>query len=197
MKNAVITLLTVAACALSSGAMAQVYVSGAAGAGKVNLDCSGFDTCDHSSLAFRVIAGYTFMPGLSAELGYMQFGKSTATLAASSDVPEIRFSYKPEALTLGVAYRMPVSENWSLTGRLGAANMRTKVSIAAIGNGSVSDSSTETTVYYGIGTDYALSKDTQLELGLDFARARYQNKDANADVKADVQALTFGIRHSF
>jgi opacity protein-like surface antigen len=184
MKKFAITVAAAAASLLSTGAMAQVYVSGAAGMGHVSMDCSGIASCDNSDLAVKFTGGYTFGSGFSAELGYIAFGKASASDAGVSG------DLKADAFTLGVAYQLPLNDSWGVNFRLGAASVKAKAS-ATDGVTSASDSETNTAPYYGLGLNFALTKNTKFDLGADFSRAELGGE------KANVRAVTFGLRHDF
>jgi outer membrane protein W len=185
MKKITIAIAAAAGSFISTGAMAQVYVSAAVGQSHVNADCSGVASCDNNDTAYRATGGYTFGNGLSAELGYISFGKAKASN------PGLSAELKADAVTLGVAYRAALSPNWGLGVRGGIASVKTTVSgtIAAFGSGS--DSQTKAQPYFGIGASYAVTSKFSIEANADFSRAQFD------DEKGDVRALTLGARYAF
>lgn len=187
MNKLINTLAAATACLLSAGAQAEFYVSGAAGVGHVSFDCSGVTSCDHSAQAVKVIGGYDFGHGhgLSAEFGYQTFGKADAA------IDDIGLELKADAFTLGLAYALPLNATWGMRFRLGAANVRTKITGTVAGVRIVSEDATKTAPYYGLGVDFALTSSTSFDLSADFSRGEFE------DLKANVRAITFGIRQSF
>jgi len=185
MSKIAIAVAAAMAGLVSTGAMAQAYVSGGAGFGHANFDCSGATTCDNNDTAFKFVGGYGFGNGLAAEVGYIAFGKATASDATVSA------EVKATAVTVGVAYQVAFGKDWGANFRLGIASMKTAVSGTVVGLGSASDSETNTTPYVGAGVTYAVSKAVKFGLGADFSRAEY------AGEKADVRALTFNVRFDF
>jgi OmpA-OmpF porin, OOP family len=185
MKKIAIALAAVAASLISTGAMAQAYVSGAVGQGHTNVDCSGTTSCSNNGTAYRLIGGYGFSNGLAAELGYLSFGKAEASVSGVSA------ELKAKAVTLGVAFRAKVASDWELGARVGVASVKTTISGSVAGFGSGSDSQTKAQPYVGIGAGYALTKNLTLEASADFSRAQYE------DEKADVRALMVGARYTF
>ena len=185
MKKIVIALAAAAGSLISTGVMAQAYVSGAVGQSHVNADCSGIASCDNNDTAYKVTGGYTFGNGLAAELGYISFGKAKASN------PGISAELKAEGVTLGVAYRAALSPKWGLTVRGGVVSMKTTISgsIASVGSGS--DSQTKAQAYVGIGASYAITSNLSVEAGADFSQAQFETE------KGDVRALTIGARYSF
>lgn len=169
---------------LSSAAMAQGYVGIGAGASHLNGDCTGTTSCDTSGNSIKVYGGYGFGNGLSVELGYLDFGKATATVGG------INGSIKTSGLLLGGAWRAAFSPDWGGSLRLGLANVKTEVN-ASGGGASGSASETTTQPYFGFGIDYALSKNAKVELGADFSRSEIQGS------KGDVRAIGIGVRFDF
>jgi OOP family OmpA-OmpF porin len=184
-KKFVIALAATAACLLSTGAMAQVYVSGATGIGRIDMDCAGTTSCSDSDLAVKLTAGYTFFDGLSAELGYVNFGRADA--AAEGITAKARAT----AFTLGLAYQLPLNDSWGLGFRLGAANVKSSLSGTVDGLGGASISDTKTAPYYGLGVNFAVTKKVKFEAAADFSRAEIEGD------KADLRAVTFGVRYDF
>lgn len=185
MKNLRIAFVAAAAALLSTGAMAQAYVSADVGAGHINLDCEGVASCDNSGTAAKITGGYTFGQGFSAELGYVNFGKAKASDSGVSG------SIKVDGFTVGAAYRLPAGEAFGVNFRAGIARLKTKVSGSIDGLGSASESETHTKPYFGIGIDYAITKNFKVQAGADFSKAEFY------DEKASVRALTVGARYDF
>ncbi len=165
--------------------MAQMYVSGAVGQGRADVDCTGIASCDKTGTAFKLTGGYAYGNGISAELGYIDFGKVKFADSGLSG------SATANGLSLGAAFEVPVADSLSLGARLGIVSLKTKVSGAVSGLGSASVSETNAAPYYGFYGAYAISKTTRIELGADFSRAEFDGE------KADVRAVTVGLRVAF
>ena len=182
-----ITSLSIAlfASAAFTGAMAQSYVSGSVGQGSVDVDCAGIASCDKKGTAFKVTGGYAYGNGISAELGYIDFGKAKFTDAG------VNASASASGFSLGAAFEMPVAQDFTLGARLGIASLKTKISGSVSGLGSASVSETNAAPYYGFYGAYAVSKTTRIEFGADFSRGEFDGE------KADVRALTAGLRFVF
>ena len=155
--------------------------------GHVSFDCSLVESCDHNAPAAKVVGGYDFGHGhgLSAELGYQTFGKVDVSDG------DLGVEFKADAVTLGLAYALPLNDTWGVRFRLGAANVRTRFTAALAGVGVFSEDATKTAPYYGLGVDFALTKSTSLDLSADFSRGELEG------VKFNVHAVTFGIRQTF
>jgi hypothetical protein len=185
MKKIALTLIAASATLLSTGAFAQGYVSAAVGQSKVDLGCSGAETCDSTGTAFKLVGGYPLGNGWAGELGYINFGKAKAADAGDS------LELKANAITLGAAYQFQFSPAFGANFRLGVGAIKTKASATLAGIGSGSESETKAKPYFGLGLNYALSKTTKLELGADFTKAEIEGE------KEDVRAVTFGVRFDF
>lgn len=170
---------------ISSAALADAYVSGAVGSGHLNVDCSGAATCKTNGTAFKLAGGYKFGNGLSAELGYIDFGKASANDANASATLQTR------AVTLGAAYKHNFSSTFYGTTRLGVASVKSSVDGTVFGVGSASDTKSTAQAYFGLGLGYSVTPTTHIEIAGDFSRAQY------VDEKASVRALTVGVRQDF
>ncbi|MBK6616175.1 outer membrane beta-barrel protein [Ottowia sp.] len=185
MKITKFSLLAAAALCLCGSAMAQGYVGIAAGPSHFSLDCTGATSCDNNDTAFKVVGGYSFGNGFSAELGYVSFGKAKA--ADSSVTAEM----KAAGPTLGIAYQHQFNREWGTGVRLGVSNMKTTMSGTVSGLGSATLSETNATPYYGFAVNYMLAKNWKVEAGLDFSKAEIRSE------KGTVRALTLGAAYAF
>jgi hypothetical protein len=176
--------LVLAALLAAGAAQAQVTIGGALGSGHLNVDCTGVNSCKTSDTGYKLNVGYKFNDTLGAELGYIGFGKFSATDAGMS------VSLKPTALTLALTAGLVASPDWSLNARLGIANVRTSAS-ASVGNFSGSASHNTTQAYAGFGVAYHLSKSTRLDLALDSSRAEFGGE------KAAVRLFSIGATTAF
>jgi len=184
MNKHVIAAASLAAL-ISTGAMAQGYVSVDGGVSRLNADCTGTIKCDRSGNAFKITAGYVVSPALAVELGYIDFGKakfSDATVSATA---------KANGLTVGAAYELALAPEWNFTLRGGVARMKTKISGTVAGEGSGSASENNTAPYFGLGLNYAVSTSFKVQTGMDFSRAEFDGE------KGNVRALTVGARFDF
>lgn len=189
------TAIALAAALLAFGAQAQTTNRSTAsqahpygllslGQSRLNVDCNGVQSCDKSGTGGKAMLGYAFGNGFAVEAGYANFGKFRASNGPLS------VSGKPEALVLGGAYTAALTPEWGLTGRLGAAHVRTKLN-AETGMLSGSDKETKTQPIVGLAVNYALTPSTQLELGIDATRAEYQGERTN------LRMVSLGARMAF
>jgi OOP family OmpA-OmpF porin len=186
LKRIAIVLASAAASLASSGAMAQAYVGADVGEGHFNVDCTGETTsCKTSNTASKFTVGYTYWNGISAEVGYIDFGKVQASNSTSS------VELKASALTFGAAYAIPLSSSWGLDVRLGVASVKTDVNATVAGLGSGSDSDSKAEIYSGLGLSYRFANHWSANVSADFSTSDYQGN------KASVSAVTVGLRYHF
>lgn len=179
----------IAAAALAAGLAhadepAHAYVSIAGGATHLNVDCTGATSCDKSDTGGKIVGGYSFGNGFSLEAGYASFGKASGTDAGTSA------TLKPTAFLLGGVYSLPLSNEWGLNVRLGAAHVKTKVD-ARVGTLTGSASENTTKVYAGLGLTYAVSPSVKLELGVDTTQAEF------AGEKGTLRLISIGATFAF
>ena len=184
--------LCLATLSLAIGTQAQTFKTNqphgygllSLGQSRANVDCSGLQACDKSATGGKAMLGYSFGNGLALEGGYTRFGSFRASDGA------VGLSAKPEAVSLSGAYTTELTPDWGLTGRLGVAQVRTKVNVDA---GPLSGSSTErkTQPIVGLAVNYALTPMARIELGLDATRAQYQGERTN------VRMVSLGARMAF
>jgi OmpA-OmpF porin, OOP family len=180
MKKIGMALAAVCATVISSGAMAQAYVGGAVGAGKVNLSCEGTDNCDRSGTAYKLFGGYSVAGGGIFEAGFLNFGN------LEGNIEGISADLKTRAFTISAGYRGEIANGWGVNARLGLAKVKSELSLLGI-----SVSQTEYKPYVGLGVNYALTKQIRLEAGADFTRGEL------SEAKYLVRAFTAGVSYDF
>lgn len=177
----------------ASAAQAQGYVGGGVGPSRINIDCSGFDSCDKTGSGGKLYGGYLFAPQFGVELGYFNWGKAKARgtfdvegapVAASAEV-------KGDGIGVGVAYIASFTPQWSGVARLGAARNKGKSSVSALGV-SASESFRSTEAYFGFGAGYNVTPNLTVTGEMDFSRLKYAE-----DEKASVRLFTVGLRYKF
>lgn len=187
MKTKLLTAL--AALTLSAAASAQPYGVVSAGVARVDVDCSGTATCDKSDTGFKLMGGYKFMPNLAAEIGYFDFGKVRAS------APGINAELKNSAFGGGVAYHLDLAPSWNAVGRLGLAQVKTKISGTVAGLGSASDTDNNTALYAGLGVGYKISKTLSVDGAWDLSKSKYNKNgvDESGNINMFSVGLTFGF----
>lgn len=189
MQTKIKTLLGAALCAAAAAASAQGYVSLSAGSSRLDTDCAGATvTCDKNGNSFKILGGWTFMPHVSGEVGYFDFGR--ARFADPTDTLRV----KTTAFGGGVAYRTDIAADWNFVGRLGLAQVRTQLD-ATSGGLSGSDSDNNLQLYGGLGVGYKLNKTTSLDLAWEMTRSKYSSGGVSAS--DNVHSFNVGVTFGF
>ena len=183
--SAALALLTfsVAASAQTAYGLASVGVS------QSSFDCLGAPSCDKSDVAFKLMGGYKFTPNFAGEVGYFDFGKQKLSGGGAS------VDYQNSAWGIGVAYLQDIGPAWNFVGRIGVAQVKTKLNASVQGVGSASDSDSNAAVYAGLSIGYKLSKTVSVDGAWDFSRGKYNKNgiDESGNLNAFSVGMTFGF----
>jgi len=174
-------LVAFAGAFVAGPASAQWYVGAGVGAGQAKLSNNGtVQGNDSHETSGKIFGGYQFTPNWGIEGQYVYLGKYDVTNGGGSG------SYKPESWGLAATGTIPLSNNFYLMGKLGAAFNR------------LSDSnfsgSNKTDLLAGVGAGYNFNANWGI-------RAEYENfgkitKNNNGgDIKGD--NWTVSVKYSF
>lgn len=168
--------LTAIAASVALPALAQdsyPYAGLSVGRSRTNIDDSGLAealagtgltatalTRDEKDTAYRLFGGLQFNRYWGVELGYFDLGKSGFEL---STVPAGRVAGRigTHGYSLDLVGTLPLSENWSALGRIGANYARARGDFSGSGvfaSSIPSTSKRETNGKLGLGLQYALSQ---------------------------------------
>ena len=157
---------------------------------------------DKHSAGVKLFVGYTFNPYLAVEGGYADLGDSTANMDFRNDVTLqsvgwFNLQYNMTAVFIDAVGSLPMSEKWSLIGRVGVSYNRVHVDFDGSPLTAVvsSNDSTETKVNakFGAGVDYKLNPAFT-------ARAeweRYKMPDPFSDEQFNVDTATLSLLYRF
>jgi OmpA-OmpF porin, OOP family len=188
MRKAICLLLFVVPGLLSAaGARAQQpkpYIGAGGGSSSVSFNSSDFNlgvpqTTDKGSTGFKVIGGVRINEYFALEAGYVDLGKfKTKYNGGAAGTAEL--DYKVSGIALSGIGSLPLTQDFSLLGRLGMFASTAKLSLASASGpiatnlaaagitvGS-SDSASATTLIYGAGVQYDFTKNIS-------ARIEYEN----------------------
>ena len=184
MKKILIALLATAFAAPAFAA--DNYVSASVGHAKQKFNGDGFSISEKDT-GFKAAVGHNFMPGVGLELGYASFGEarvSDGTVAAWA---------KPKTVYAAVVGEVPLTPQFSVTGKAGIARTKTKVG-AFVGSTAVTERTYENSPVVGVGAAYALTDNVKLV-------AEYENygkiidEGSDGNLKADM--VSVGLRLAF
>ena len=158
-----------------SSAFAQSYVGINLGDSHASRGCdagaaSGLLTsCDKSDFAWKINGGYQ-LPGTpwAGELTYFNLGKFKGTGPTASGTA------KDSYWGLGGAYRPDFGSGWGGVARIGAAYGTSKVDYSLGEAGTGEHSKDGWHPYYGLGVNYALTKNLKLTADWDNTRITSQ-----------------------
>jgi hypothetical protein len=178
-------VLGAAALILSAAAGAETYVGAEFGPSSIDCSVSG---CDGGDTGFKIYGGYVLphapLPGLSLEVGYIDFGKAQANGFGASH------SVEASAMTFAAALRAKFTPALSGVGRLGMAYVEGK-GTATLGFVQGSWSKSEMNFYGGLGLEYSLNKQFKLVGSADFTSYDTGNESGSA------RLLSIGAQMAF
>lgn len=160
-------LIGALALAMSSAVFAENYLGAAIGASNIETDCGSPASCDSGDTGFKLYAGFDLahrasINGLALELGYIDFGKASASFGAA------RGSVEVSAVTFAAALRAHFTPALAGVARLGLGYVDGKASGSVAGFSTGSESSSELKLYGGLGLEYTLNKQFKLVGSADF-----------------------------
>jgi OOP family OmpA-OmpF porin len=212
-RASMLTLALLAVCA-SSGVQAQstfnntgMYVGISAGESKSKFDnattaqslvgsgvTAGALTEDTRGNAYKAFIGVPLSPNWAVEAGYFDLGRFGLD-AATTPTGTVSGTTRIQGLNLDLVGTLPITERWSLLGRVGAAYAETKSSFSGTGASGVTalpSSKRDTHYKYGFGTEYAFTPALTMRL----EGERYQVNNAIGQ-RANVDLISVGLVYRF
>jgi len=187
MKQTILVLALGASFALPFAAHAQSgYIGANVGDADQKASADGFGSDSHTRTGYKLYGGVDFTKNVGLEAGYVDFGNSTYSEGGAS------LHLKPKAAYVAVTGTLPLSEKFSLFGKLGASFNHVKLDASA-GGFSDSTSKNRTTALVGVGAAYNFNKNLA-------AVAEYEDYGKVADEDGDnlkINMLSVGLRYHF
>lgn len=162
------------------------------------FSCSSDDT----DTGWKVFIGNQFNKNAAIEFGYVDLGKFTTNVSGNVTVPPTiamtaSGDAEPKGFNLSLVGSLPVSNEFSLLGRIGLFHWDLDVSASASGGGfsaSASDSASGTDLTFGVGAQYDFSKTA----GVRVEWERFQDVgDENTTGQSDVDLLSLSLVFKF
>ena len=208
------TFLWPLAFLVSPGLLAQgintntgIYLGLGAGESKARIDSErirqglldqGLSTStlteDGRDTGYKAYVGIPIHPNWAVEAGYFDLGRFGFD-ATTAPVGGLTGSARIRGLNLDLVGFLPITERWSLMGRVGAAYAQTQDRFSGTGAVTVTDPSPsrrETHYKYGFGTQYVFTPALSLRLEAE----RYRVNDAVGQ-RGDVDLYTLGLVYRF
>lgn len=151
-------------------------------------------TEDRKDTGYKAFVGFPINPFWAIETGYFDLGRFGFT-ANTTPAGSLTGSARIKGLNLDLVGTLPITDQWSLLGRVGAAYAQTTDTFSGTGAVSVLDPSPrkrETNYKYGFGTQYAFTPALTLRLEAE----RYRINDAVGN-RGDVDLVSLGLVYRF
>ncbi|MES2537007.1 MAG: outer membrane beta-barrel protein [Pseudomonadota bacterium] len=194
MKKALFVTLLGTALAVPFAVHAEgFHIGGNIGQGKVKLADSALValstsvTRETTATAFKVYGGYEFTRNWGVELGYADLGKINNIYHTGVDVA---LDYKTSAFYLAGTGTVPVSDQFSLFGKLGITSNKSKVNASVGSFASFSGKDDHSGVMFGVGAAYHFTKNIAMTVEYDDF-----GKTDESGSKASMWSL--GMRYKF
>ncbi|MEO6017250.1 MAG: outer membrane beta-barrel protein [Polaromonas sp.] len=151
-------------------------------------------TTDNKDSGGKIFGGYQFTPNFALEGGYFDLGR----YSYSTTTPTGTFSgnTKVNGLNLDLVGTAPLSDKFSVIGRIGAAYERSRGSFASTGLVPVNTSSTSTNstnLKIGLGIQYAISEALSLRAEIE----RYFRVRDPIRNRANIDMASIGLVYRF
>ena len=127
----------------ANGGYAGLSVGSAEQKKGFEFSSTNIDRTKDTTTAFKLLAGYQSNPTFGVEAGWDHHGSSDLALSGSIA------TLKPESFYAAGTVTLPLGNQFSLFGKLGLSNNRTKVS---------GSSKTNTQAFAGVGLSYAFTQ---------------------------------------
>lgn len=163
------------------------YAGGSLGRADYKNTCEGLGVpCDDSDSAWRLFGGYRYSRGVAVEVGYADFGATSASGTVAG--VGVQAHAEVTAWDLSGVFSLPVGERLSIFGKLGVyrAEVESAGNVGAF-TGSASDTGSGFT--YGVGAQYDLSR----AFGVRAEWQAYDNVGGPGTGEDDVSALMLGV----
>ena len=204
-------LLLISALSIATGVRAQskgAYLGVGAGSSNASFNSNDFslglpgvaESADKTSTGGKAFAGLRFNRNLEAEVSYVNLGKFKYSYSGAPATGSAVIDYKVSGFAVSVVPMLPVSEEFSLFGRVGGFGSTAKASVSSAtgpafaGLAGFSDSANKTTFYFGAGAQY----DSFRRIGV---RVEYENYgevgDSNSVGRVKVSLISASLVFRF
>jgi OOP family OmpA-OmpF porin len=149
---------------------------------------------DRRDTAYKAFLGFPINPYWAVETGYFDLGRFGFT-ANTTPAGSLTGTARIRGLNLDLVGTLPITDSWSLFGRVGAAYAQTNDTFTSTGAVTVLNPSPrkrDTNYKYGFGTQYAFTPAVTLRLEAE----RYRVNDAVGN-HGDVDLVSLGLVYRF
>lgn len=149
---------------------------------------------DNSSTGYKLFGGYQFTPNLAVEGGYFDLGRFSYG-SATTPAGTFNGSTRVNGLNLDLVGSVPLSDRFSVFGRVGAAYAQSRGNFASTGFvpvNTTNPSRNETTLKVGLGVQYAITQALSLRAELE----RYRINDPIRN-RGNIDMASLGLVYKF
>jgi opacity protein-like surface antigen len=164
---------------MSSTLGTSAYVGGSVGRSDYDVSCIGGQACDRNGMGLKLFAGARINEMFGAELSYIHLGD--VELGGGGDS-------RAHGVNASLVAGFPVSQSFSVNGKVGGTYGWTRVGGAAAFGGGRSDG---LGLSYGLGLDYRLTPNVGVRLDWDRHRFDFTRGNENVDL------LSIGVQYRF
>lgn len=202
MKKIVLAVLMIAAVPAFAG---NAYVVGSVGQSSADIDKGRLDgaltlagvtglgsSVNKTDTAYKLQVGYQFNQNFAVEGGYVDLGK--AKYSASFTGGNLSTEYKASGLNVAAIGILPVTDAFSVFGKLGVMNAKVDASAGGIALGN-SASATKISPNWGLGVSYDVNK--QFAIRAEFEQFSKVGDASKIGQEADVNLLSAGAVWKF
>jgi OOP family OmpA-OmpF porin len=151
-------------------------------------------TDDQRGNAYKAFVGIPLSPNWAVETGYFDLGR-TGFDASTDPAGTVSNRTRIQGLNVDLVGTLPITDNWDLLGRVGAAYAQTKSHVNGTGAAAAATGSTserDTNYKFGFGTQYAFTPALTMRL----EGERYRVRDA-VGKNANVDLISVGLVYRF
>lgn len=171
-------------------AEAMYVIAGVGQSEYTDAHADGISYPDLNATAGQIGVGYMLDKTWGAELGYIHFGSDSSS---SPSAGTGTLSVKNQTIYLAGIGKLPLSDSFSIFGKLGIAVNNSKGNASGVitsGSYNISEDKTKTTALIGVGAGYQFTK--ELEGYVDYS---YFGKVSDTNIKLSL--ISVGVRYGF
>lgn len=189
------TFIVPAAIAATAAGQSPYYVGASVGQSKYKDIPQGLRNVDDKDTGYKVYGGYQVNPNWGVEATYFDLGKFTGneTVLNGRTVVPVSASAKATAWGLAGVYTAPISNGFSVFGKLGLVRTELKTSASGVGF-DANQKENRTGANFGFGAKYDFAPN--LAVRAEWERLNKFGRDDTTG-KTDIDFLSAGITFKF
>lgn len=189
-----VAILGLAGVGFAASAQGQVFVGGAFGTAKKQMDCSWLGSCYSSDGSFKIIGGYSVDKAFAIEVNYFSLGGEVGHTFFGDTIYRNTWKSENSGISLAAVGNHSFGDKFGSFAKIGVANIRTKhhASVVTINDQTVFYSPpyarTESHLLLGFGLNYKLSEQLTLRGEVEqFRPASQLGRGAHRNISVGLQ----------